>query len=130
MEQMRAGDRKTFTVHGDTRNWFKGSIINSKAIYVPKYGGNRQWAKPELGNLVHDPAHPQQFHTIFATMTPVKGTAGEELKLGCGVQADMFITLEIRLPPQGAVAGVGMGQCLHNPEKGNLNVYQIPHTGH
>lgn len=100
MEQMRAGDRKTFSVHGDTMNWYTGSINDTSAFYIPKWCGNRGWSKPADGLKKANYAHQSPFHPIFCRMTPVKRPNGEELKLSPRVQADLFMTIEVRHGPQ------------------------------
>nr|ANN89697.1 capsid protein [Decapod penstyldensovirus 1] len=129
MEQMRTGDRKAYTIHGDTRNWYGGEIPTTGPTFIPKWGGQLKWDKPSLGNLVY-PAdhHTNDWQQIFMRMSPIKGPNGDELKLGCRVQADFFLHLEVRLPPQGCTASLGMLQYLHAPCTGQLNKCYIMHT--
>ncbi|XP_068250640.1 uncharacterized protein [Palaemon carinicauda] len=72
METLKVGERKAFTIKGSDL-WFKGNIPNNKLAYVPTFGGNVTYDKPDEGPLIYSPNHPHVFKPVFVRMVPVKG---------------------------------------------------------
>ena len=129
MEIMKIGDRKTYTCTGSDK-WCKGAINNTKWVPVPIMGGQMAYGKPDKGQTIFDPDHPTVFHPVFCRVTPIKGADDKLLKIRCRVQADMFITLDVRLPPDGtSYIGQGQQQFLHKPQDfGNLQNLKWGHV--
>ena len=73
---------------------------------------------------------PTQFNSILVRPRPVKGSDEKYLKFHFSTQVDLFIDLEVRLPPDGTTAANRYAalQYLHTLDTGNFNAYNIQHA--
>ena len=101
METMRAGDRKTFTLHGETSLWYDTLPNRGQYTYLPAVGGKFLPGKPSYGmNQAYLVPKPSQSNVVFLRMMSVEDDT-TVIKLGAQFQMDMFMDVEIRLPQDG-----------------------------
>ena len=107
MEQFHAGMRKTYTIHSESERWYKAGTQDNAPNLIPIRGGNLDYDKPTQGIKYFR-------NTIFHFYA----------------QADVFIDLEIRLPPDGTTSSNQHAplQYLHVLDTGNYNSYQVQHA--
>ena len=109
--------------------WYSFGTQNNTPNLMPLRGGNQDYHKPSQGvKYFHN--SPSQFNAIFVRPRPVKGSDNKYLKFHFSTQADMFIDLEVRLPPDGTTEANRRAalQYLHTLDIGNFNTYKIQHA--
>lgn len=107
LETFKAGERKAYTMGGNTDHWFNiknnGTSNTNLINYIPTWGGIRDWEKaPDANHVVANLKNTQVNHGIFMRMTPVKDTNGQIMKFRARITVEKFINFTLRMPPQAA----------------------------
>ena len=120
---------KTYTINPNNNHWFISTPNDVTPTYLPRRGA-MNYNKPSKGVQMFNLPHADRFSAIYMRMTPVKGFDRQFLKLGARLQADFFIELEVRHPPDATYSTTldCYQQHTHLMVQGNYKQYQAQHA--